>query len=253
MNQYNVKLEAFEGPLDLLLHLINQAEVDIYDIPVSKITDQYLEYIHTMQELELDIASEFLVMAATLLAIKSKMLLPKQEEELLEDDMYLEEDEDPRQELMDRLIEYRKYKEAAKDLEEREKERALVHTKPPSDLSPYTEDAPIAQPSSDVSIYQMLEAYQKLMNRNKIRKPKLTTVKAEEISLEARMDEIIDELGRHHGKKNFYELFPYQDRPHIVVTFLALLELMKSNLIFCEQVGNFTDIMVYQSEGVFVR
>lgn len=114
--EYQVKIEAFEGPLDLLLHLINRLEIDIYDIPVAKITEQYLLYVHTMRELELDVASEYLVMAATLLSIKSRMLLPKQEEELF-DEEFLEEEEDPREELIEKLIEYRKYKSAAQKFE----------------------------------------------------------------------------------------------------------------------------------------
>ncbi|GAE43404.1 segregation and condensation protein A [Mesobacillus boroniphilus JCM 21738] len=113
--QYNVKIEAFEGPLDLLLHLINTLEIDIYDIPVAEITEQYLMYIHAMKELQLDVASEYLVMAATLLAIKSKMLLPKHEAEL-EDEFEFDHEEDPRNELVERLIEYKKFKEAASDL-----------------------------------------------------------------------------------------------------------------------------------------
>ena len=116
MNSYSVKVDAFEGPLDLLLHLINQEELDIYDIPVARITDQYLHYIHTMNDLELDIASEYLVMAATLLAIKSKMLLPKESTELFEDEWSMDAEDDPRDELMYQLIEYRKYKEAAETL-----------------------------------------------------------------------------------------------------------------------------------------
>ena len=117
--EYNVKIDAFEGPLDLLLHLINRLEIDIYDIPMAAITEQYLIYIHTMKELELDIASEYLVMAATLLAIKSKMLLPKHEEELEEDFEY---EEDPRDDLVEKLIEYRKYKEAAQELKHLEED-----------------------------------------------------------------------------------------------------------------------------------
>ena len=111
MNQaYQVKLDTFEGPLDLLLHLINQYEIDIYDIPVAQITEQYMNYIHAMQHLELNIASEYLVMAATLLAIKSQMLLPKQEIDEIEEEYV----EDPREELMQRLIEYRKFKKTTK-------------------------------------------------------------------------------------------------------------------------------------------
>src|SRR5699024_9025808 len=123
---YQVKLESFEGPLDLLLHLINKYEIDIYDIPVAEITAQYMAYIHTMQQLELNIASEYLVMAATLLEIKSKVLLPNPHVEIEE-----EYEEDPREELMHRLIEYRKYKDAAYHLKEREVEQNQVHTRPP--------------------------------------------------------------------------------------------------------------------------
>lgn len=136
---YSVKIEAFEGPLDLLLHLINRYEIDIYDIPVAQITEQYMAYIHAMQELELDIASEYLVMAATLLAIKSKMLLPAPEEED-DGDMEFDEVDDPREELMQRLLEYKKFKEAARELKRREEERALLFTKPPSDLSAYADE-----------------------------------------------------------------------------------------------------------------
>lgn len=166
MNSYSVKVDAFEGPLDLLLHLINQEELDIYDIPVARITDQYLHYIHTMNDLELDIASEYLVMAATLLAIKSKMLLPKESTELFEDEWSMEEDDDPRDELMYQLIEYRKYKEAAETLKDKEQERSLIHTKPPEDLDPYiTEQERRDLAIQGVSLFDMLSAYQKLMKR----------------------------------------------------------------------------------------
>src|SRR4051794_34183429 len=107
---YNIKIDAFEGPMDLLLHLINRLEIDIYDIPMAEITEQYLSYIHTMKHLELDVASEYLVMAASLLAIKSKMLVPKHEEERLYDEEGIEYEEDPRDELVEKLIEYKKYK-----------------------------------------------------------------------------------------------------------------------------------------------
>ncbi len=170
--EYNVKTEAFEGPLDLLLHLINRLEVDIYDIPMSQITEQYLHFVHAMQELELDVASEYLVMAATLLAIKSKMLLPKHEEELEEDVEMLEED--PRDELVEKLIEYRKYKEAAQELKQKEEERVLMYTKPPSDLSQFTErDMEQSLQTLDVNIYDMLGAFHKLLRRKKLTKTSL--------------------------------------------------------------------------------
>lgn len=161
--EYKVKIEAFEGPLDLLLHLINRLEIDIYDIPMAEITDQYLLYIHAMSELKLDDASEYLVMAATLLAIKSKMLLPKHEEEVHDEIMF--EEDDPRDELVERLIEYKRYKEAALNLKEKERERGEIFMKPPSDLSSYAEHANQEYTDHGVTIFDLLGAYHKLMRR----------------------------------------------------------------------------------------
>ncbi|WP_027407650.1 segregation/condensation protein A [Anoxybacteroides tepidamans] len=245
--QYNVKIEAFEGPLDLLLHLINRYEIDIYNIPVAEITEQYMAYIHAMQELELDIASEYLVMAATLLAIKSKMLLPKHEEELIDEEIgHLEED--PRDELMQRLLEYKKYKEAAHELKKREEERALLFTKPPSDMSIYASKIETERRPLDVTVYDMLGALSKLLRRKKLQKPLHTKVARQEIPIEQRMEEILDELRKAKIRKNFFDLFPYYDREHIVVTFLAILELLKKNLIVIEQERNFADIFIASNE-----
>ncbi|MFY4775925.1 segregation/condensation protein A [Metabacillus sp. RGM 3146] len=246
--EYHVKINAFEGPLDLLLHLINRLEIDIYDIPVAQITEQYMYYIHAMKELELDVASEYLVMAATLLSIKSKMLLPKQEEELFEDDYMTEPEEDPRDELMQRLIEYRKYKEAADDLKAREEDRSLVYTKPPSDLSEFSSDIQPDKLPLNVSVYDMLGAFQKLLRRKKLQKPLTTRITRQEIPIEKRMDEIVKELKEFPGKRNFYDLFPYASKDYLVVTFLAVLELMKKNLIQIEQENNFSDLFVTGSE-----
>ena len=187
--QYNVKIEAFEGPLDLLLHLINRLEIDIYDIPVAEITEQYLMYIHAMKEVQLDVASEYLVMAATLLAIKSKMLLPKHEEEL-DDEFEFEQEEDPRNELVERLIEYKKFKEAASDLKSLEQERGLMYTKPPSDLTEYTKEMKTENTDLDITLYDMLGAFQKLLRRKKLQKPMSTKIARQEISIEKRMDAI---------------------------------------------------------------
>lgn len=162
--QYNFKVEAFEGPLDLLLHLIHRYEIDIYNIPVADITEQYLSYVHTMKELQLDVASEYLVMAATLLQIKSKMLLPKHEEDVLDNgDDFID---DPRQELMERLIEYKKYKQVATELKEREQERAQLYTRPPIDFTSLQQEEETSLPL-DVTLYDMLAAFQKLMRRKK--------------------------------------------------------------------------------------
>ncbi|MEH7545678.1 MULTISPECIES: segregation/condensation protein A [Bacillaceae] len=241
---YKVKIDAFEGPLDLLLHLINRLEIDIYDIPVAEITEQYLLYIQTMSELQLDVASEFLVMAATLLAIKSKMLLPKHEEVIDEVDQEISYDDDPRDELVERLIEYRKYKEAAHDLKTLEEERGLMYTKPPSDLSDFTKGINPERTELNVSLYDMLAAFQKLLRRKKLQRPMATKIARQEISIEKRMNEIMDELHQLQGRKNFNDLFPNPRKDHIVVTFLAILELIKRKAIDVDQKENFGDIFV---------
>ncbi|WP_310191281.1 segregation/condensation protein A [Neobacillus niacini] len=245
---YNVKIDAFEGPLDLLLHLINRLEIDIYDIPVAQITEQYLIYIKTMTELKLDIASEFLVMAASLLAIKSKMLLPKHEEELDEFDADMTYEEDPRDELVERLIEYRKYKEAAHDLKSLEEERGLMYTKPPSDLSDFAKEKQPEKTEINITLYDMLAAFQKLLRRKKLQRPMATKISRQEISIETRMTEIMRELNHLKGKKNFNDLFTIPAKEHIVVTFLAVLELIKRKEIDVEQYENFGDIFVHTVE-----
>jgi segregation and condensation protein A len=241
---YKVKIDAFEGPLDLLLHLINRLEIDIYDIPVAQITDQYLIYIKTMNELKLDVASEFLVMAATLLAIKSKMLLPNQEEVLDEENGDIGFEEDPRDELVERLIEYRKYKEAAQDLKSMEEERGLMYTKAPSDLSELAKEKQPERTELNVSLYDMLAALQKLMRRKKLQRPIATKITRQEISIEKRMIEIMEELLKGQTRKNFSDLFPFPAKEHIVVTFLAILELIKRKEIDVEQQENFGEIFV---------
>jgi segregation and condensation protein A len=241
---YQVKIDAFEGPLDLLLHLINRLEIDIYDIPVAQITEQYLIYIKNMSELKLDVASEFLVMAATLLAIKSKMLLPKHEEVFDEENADISYEEDPRDELVERLIEYRKYKEAAQDLKSMEEERGLMYTKAPSDLSDFAKEKQPERTEIDVSLYDMLAALQKLMRRKKLQRPMATKITRQEISIEKRMTEIMEELIKVKVRKNFKDLFPFPEKEHIVVTFLAILELIKRKEIDVEQLENFGEIFV---------
>ncbi|WP_175428275.1 segregation/condensation protein A [Bacillus solimangrovi] len=246
--EYNVKIEAFEGPLDLLLHLINRYEIDIYDIPVAQITEQYMSYVHTMQELRLDVASEYLVMAATLLAIKSQMLLPSNDEQLIEDDFeMLDEEEDPRDELMRRLIEYRKYKQAAETLQEYEEERSQLYTRPPAVVE-VEEQEPENNPVADVSLYDMLGALQKLLKRNRIDSLKETKITRQEIPIQDRMKEILTSLSTHRGRRSFSSLFQYPDREHIVVTFLALLELIKKQQIICKQEKNFEELWLYRTE-----
>src|SRR5690625_4915380 len=182
MNQaYEVKLATFEGPLDLLLHLINQYEIDIYDIPVSEITEQYMNYINAMQNLELNIASEYLVMAATLIAIKSQMLLPKQEivEEI---DEY---EEDPREELMQRLIEYRKYKNAAEELKEKD-----IHANQTFMRAPVMFEDMDVKPTMEqgvITIYDMLGALNQMFERKKWDQPFESRTTRIDIPIEQRM------------------------------------------------------------------
>ncbi|SDH09911.1 condensin subunit ScpA [Alteribacillus persepolensis] len=241
MKRYNVKIDSFEGPLDLLLHLIQQAEVDIYHIPLAAITDQYFQYVHAMQELELDIASEYLVMAATLLEIKSQMLLPNHTEEVLERTDEWEE-EDPREELLDRLVEYKKYKEAASHLKEKEQSAGMHYAKSPTAVDEQENDD-VNDVSEEVTLYHMLEAYQQLKKR--VHAPSAeTTVKAQEISMEERMNDIVSTLKKRAEPARFGDLFPIQEKPYIVTTFLAVLELVKHNEIRCKQKENFDEIMV---------
>ncbi|CQR46735.1 Segregation and condensation protein A [Paraliobacillus sp. PM-2] len=237
---YQVKLNAFEGPLDLLLHLINRYEIDIYDIPVSEITEQYMHYIHTMQKLELNIASEYLVMASTLLAMKSAFLLPNQG--LDEDEDTYEED--PREELMQRLIEYRKYKEAATQFKEKELEASFSYTRPPQPFSQSEQQVPIKN-NGEVSIYDMLAAMQKVFTRKQWNRPMRTTVQRAEIPIKQRMEEILMQIQNQTEGVTFDTLFPYPTRAHIVVTFVAVLELMKNKEISCTQENHFETLTIY--------
>lgn len=247
---YEVKLDAFSGPLDLLLHLIHRLEIDIYDIPMAELTEQYINHIHAMQTLELNEASEYLVMAATLLAIKSRMLLPIHEGEL--DDAELDIDEpDPREELVARLIEYKKYKEAAQNLQQLETERAQVYTKPPMDLSPYMPDEQLALFDTSVNVYDMLSAFQKLMRRKQLKKPLRTRVARQEISVKQHMFVVMDTLKQRGGRAMFSELFPYDDKPTLILTFITLLEMMKRQVVFVEQENNFDDLSVLLQKEEF--
>ncbi|MBC1421157.1 segregation/condensation protein A [Listeria seeligeri] len=241
MVEMNFKVDAFEGPLDLLLHLIGQLEVDIYDIPMAEITDQYMEFVHTMQEMELDVASEYLVMAATLLAIKSKMLLPKQELEIDYDTLV--EEEDPRDALVEKLMEYKRFKEAAKELKEKEAERSFYFSKPPMDLAEYDDGSNVAE--LDVSLNDMLSAFNKMLRRKKLNKPLHTRITSQEISIDDRMDSVMEKLQKQQNHRlRFDELFEEQTKEQLVVTFLALLELMKRKLVEIEQVASFADLYV---------
>lgn len=240
---YEVKVEAFEGPLDLLLHLIHRLEIDIYDIPVSQITSQYMEHIRAMQVLELNEASEYLVMAATLIAIKSKTLLPVHQGDL-DDPEYEFEEQDPRDELVSRLVEYRKFKEASLQLKELETNRSSIYTKAPMDLSEYQTLAPFENIDLEINAYDMLGAFQKMMRRKKLKAPLSARIARQEVSIKDQMNSMVGTLKAAGGKTTFINLFPSDDKTVLVVSFLSLLELMKRQVIGVEQEKNFTDLMV---------
>ncbi|MFC7060503.1 segregation/condensation protein A [Halobacillus seohaensis] len=243
-NRYQVKLDGFEGPLDLLLHLINRYEIDIYDIPVSTITEQYMNYIHAMKELELNVASEYLVMAASLLAIKSQMLLPASK---LEDEFVEDEEEDPREELVNRLVEYKKFKKAAEDLKNKEVEENRIYTRPQMALQEKDEEHKPLDPG-EVSVFDIVAAVQQMLKKTKQKTANETKVKRDEVSIQMRMDGILKKMEVSNNGTSFNDLFEERSRPHIVVTFIALLELMKNNDVVCVQPNHFDELIVFKME-----
>jgi segregation and condensation protein A len=233
-----IKLANFEGPLDLLLHLIRKHEVDISDIPIALITAQYLETIHLMQELNLDVAGEFLVMAATLIHIKSKMLLPRPETAAGVEG----EETDPRDALVRRLIEHQKFKAAAGLLHEREELRAAQWQRPDERVAALAgEDY---EPELEVDLFSLLTAFQAVVERAKHR-PKVV-LPPEQIPVEVRIEQLLSRLSENEAC-GFDELFAdVQDRSGLIVTFLALLEMIRLKLVRVFQSGSFGPIRVYK-------
>ena len=235
MESYSVKMDAFEGPLDLLLHLIGKLEIDIYDISVSIVTDQYVSYIRAMQHLELDVASEYLVMAATLLQLKSKQLLPIEQSEFEEVPDF---DEEPTREgLIQQLIEYKAYKEAAVVLKKKEEARLELFSKQPEDLLRYL-DTETNDYNGTLSFSDLLRAYEKMRQRVawKVRRSK--TVKREERTLEQQMVHV-SEYVLSRERTTFFGFFTEQPTvEELVVSFLAVLELVKQRVIACEQMND---------------
>jgi segregation and condensation protein A len=231
---YEVKLQDFEGPLDLLLHLIRKNEVDIYDIPIAQITDQYLEHLMRMRELNLEVAGEFVLMAATLIYMKSKMLLPQPspaEEEALQ--------EDPRRELVERLVEYRKYKEAALLLEIKEDQFQKQYTNQPL----YNrEDPPALDP--EIDLFRLLSVFYDLLKRT-ADEPSLV-INREELDIHQSMVEILDHFGNRESLTLRTLLQERPSRLQMIVTFLALLELIRRGILKVKQQHNFGEICIYR-------
>lgn len=232
---FQVKLEMFQGPLDLLLHLIREHQLDILDIPMAKITDEYLRYLGLMQELDLDVAGEFLLMAATLIHIKSRMLLPP--EEIAEGEEV--EEQDPRAELVSRLLEYKKFKEAAQTLGLLETEQLLLHRRgaPAMDLEV---EGPL-----QVSMFELLRAFRDVLQRTDTPSP--IEITPEELSVGQRIVVLLDRLAA-ESPLPFTSLFSDSHRRlELIVTFLALLELLRRRLATVRQAEAMGPIMVYRS------
>src|SRR4026209_1058816 len=229
-----VRLQNFEGPLDLLLHLIKKNEVNIYDIPITLITAQYLEYIDLMKELNLDVAGEFRVMAATLIHVKSRMLLPRP------DPAQEDPEEDPREALMRRLLEHQKFKAAAELLHERETLRSAQWTRPDGPISEIAGEAP--EPEIEVDLFSLISAFRSVVERAKQR-PKVY-LPGEQIPIEERIEQLLAKLSETEAC-GFEDLFAdVQSRAGIVVTFLAMLEMIRLKLIRVFQSGTMGPIRV---------
>lgn len=232
----NIKINDFDGPLDLLWHLIKAHKMDIYDINIEKITKEYLSFINEHKELTIDGASEYLVMASELIHLKSKLLLNKNDEE--EDAEYEINTED---DLRNRLIEYEKLKAAADRLVELENKRKEVLTKLPSNLSEYADKS--VKLSGDITLDDLLKAFEGYLNRKKLDEPVNKAVTKRELSVEDRCLSIKSYL-HNRGKVNFLDLFDEVDKPYVIVTFLGILNLVKSREAVISQEYNFGDIYI---------
>ena len=235
---YQVKLDAFKGPFDLLLHLVKKDEVDIYDIPIAKITEEYLDYIKLMQILNLEVTGEFLVMAGTLVYIKSRMLLPSLTN-INEEIGFSEENEDPRKELVQQLLEYKKFKESAKLLEVREIKQKNIFYR----LS--TEVSLGQQRMLEISLFEIMDAFKKVLRTSK-KEPK--EIIQEEVSIEIKIEEILNKI-KDKNYIDFYEIFGTDlSIPNLIATFLALLELIRLKIIKVFQTKLFGKIRIYRVE-----
>lgn len=228
------KINEFEGPLDLLLHLIKENKMDIMNIEIEKIIDQYIEFLSLQEKMNLEIASEYLVMASELMEIKSKLLLPnsKIEEE--------EEMVDPREELVNRLLEYQAYKEITKVLQEKEELRREIYTKSPESFKNYVDQDIIIH--SDVTLDDLVDAFKRYLERQKDNKPLNTKITVNEITVSSRRYEIRNLLKK-KGRVSFFELFPIVTKEYIIATFLAILEMAKNKELIISQKGTFDDIV----------
>jgi len=236
VSAYPVRLQNFEGPLDLLLHLIKQHEMDIYDIQISVVTQQYLEYLELLTELNLDVAGEFLVMAATLIHIKSRMLLPRP------DPSQEQPDEDPREALVRRLVEHQRFKAAAELLHEKEIQRSAQWGRPDGRVADVVGEAP--EPEIEADLFSLMTAFRQVLERARHRP--YVPLPPEQISIEARIEQLMGRLSDTEAC-GFDELFAdVETRSGMIVTFLALLEMIRLHLVRVIQPGLTGPIRVYR-------
>lgn len=240
----SVKLEAFEGPLDLLLHLIDKNKVDIYDIPIVEITNQYMDYIHAMEKEDLNIMSEFLLMASTLLDIKCRMLLPKEVNEE-------GEEEDPRQELVEQLLQYKMYQYMSFELRDRQVDGdRLMFKEPtiPKEVREYTEPVDLDRLLDGITLAKLNAVFQDILKRQDEKidpiRSRFGKIEKEEVSLSDKMHDV-EEYARLHRKFSFRDLLKKQSsKIQVIVTFLAILEMMKTGEIRIVQEYTFSEIMI---------
>lgn len=234
---YTIKINEFEGPLDLLLHLIKQSNINIQDIDISQITNQYLDYLNSMQELNINIASSYIVMAAELMEIKSKSLLPK-----TQDDQPLEEEEIiSKENLINKLIEYQKYKDMTSIFKKMEATRQEIYIKSPEKITNYLENK--IQNAGDTTIDDLVKAFTNFLDRKDKEKPLETKITNKEYSIKKRKQQI-KELLKTKEQITFTDLFEEKKLSFIIVTFLSILEMTKEQTIILEQPNNFNNITI---------
>lgn len=248
MTDITLKIDEFEGPLDLLLHLIKELEVDVYDIPISEVTSQYIDYLKKMKELNLEVAGEFLVMASTLMSIKSNMLIPRKEqsEHLDEHEESVEESKDY---LTALLLEHQLTKEASRLLKEKRKEREKIYTKEASDLSRYQENIPLRE--NAYTINDIFQAAFRVLKQERMNQPPGSWIERSEVSIQDKMNEIKKELTQSSSNEptKMFSLLKTNSREEIVAVFLAILELMKTNEIFVLQKEHYGDIWINENKS----
>ena len=231
MEQYSINLECFQGPMELLMHLIDKNKIDIYDIPIASLTEQYIEYLDRYRSFNIEITSEFIIMAATLVQIKSRMLLPRPPKS--QED---EEEVDPRQELIERILEYKRFKEVSNVMEEMQQVQGRCLTREPMDI-PVRHLAP-----RQLSLHELVEAFANVIAVRQELKLSPVLVSHEEYTIEEKMEELISRLHQRGGKMNFFAVFGGHSRSELIATFLAVLELIKLKTISVYQQNQYGEI-----------